>query len=60
VQRLPVLKYLVAMGGRIHIKNKIGDTCCLVAARSRAWPVMQYLVSIGASISVKDEVTLTC
>jgi len=54
-KRLPILKYLVAMGGRINIKNKIGDTCCLVAARSRAWSVMQYLISIGASISIKDE-----
>lgn len=54
-KRLNVMKYLVSKGGRINIRNKVGDTACLVAARGRAWPVMQYLVSIGSSISIKDE-----
>lgn len=54
-KRLNIVKYIVAMGGRIHVKNDVGDTPCLVAARSRAWNVMQYLVSIGASVSTKDE-----
>jgi len=55
VKRLPIIKYIVNMGGSIHRKNKVNDTPCLVAARSRAWANMTYLISVGASISVKDE-----